>query len=121
MFNKADFGQQANIAPPKARGAAGTTDGGGFGSSRNGSGSMQSGSGAGAGAGTGRGAGRGSAAGRGGGRGGGGAGGGGRQVGGGGRIANKPPTGAQNQDSRHDQSQVSKQGLVVDTTSQHSK
>lgn len=49
--------------------------------------------------------------------------GGGKQVGGGGRIANKPPAGGMRKDSRNadNTSQASKQGLAIDTTSQNSK
>jgi len=46
---------------------------------------------------------------------------GGKRVGGGGRIANKPPPGGPRRDSRPDNSQASKQGLAIDTTSSHSK
>ena len=48
---------------------------------------------------------------------------GGKQVGGGGRIAGKPPAGGMGRGSRaHEgQSQTSRQGLAIDTTSSHSK
>lgn len=47
---------------------------------------------------------------------------GGKAVGGGGRIANRPPPSGPRRDSRFDQnSQASKTGLAIDTTSVHSK